>query len=59
LAVLNLPLPSRPALRDVTTAITPGAARAARVSIEAISPLAMAEPTTWPYAAFGAASSRS
>jgi hypothetical protein len=46
LAVLKLPLPSLPALRAVTMASTPGAARAAARSMEAMRPLAMPAPTT-------------
>jgi len=42
-----------PALAAVTTASTPGARRAASISIEAMRPLAMLEPTTKPWAAFG------
>ena len=46
LAVLRLPLPSLPAFSAVTMASTPGAAFARSKSIEAMRPLAIAEPTT-------------
>jgi hypothetical protein len=49
--VLRSALPSVPALFAVTIAITPGADLAARSSIDAIRPLAIADPITYPYAA--------